>query len=377
MKIGILTFWGAQDNYGQVLQNYALQEYLISLGHDVFTIRYNRFNDRIIIPSPVYKKMIKALNPKELLTFAKRQLTKRAVKKEFLIHNRQFDEFRKKYIKQSDVYYQNFDELKNNPPEADCYIVGSDQVWNFSNDPLNLVQAQVKAFFLDFGLEKTKKISYAASWGKSKISADFIKEISPLLEKFHAVSVREETGICVCDSCEYTTSKWVCDPTMLINSSEYNEIIKSSNLEEPKEKYILFYYLNNGTKFKKKKVYEYAKVHNLRVVYITANSTADKIEKTYATVPEWLNYVKNAEFVVTNSFHCCVFSILYGKKFGAIKLDGINSGMNSRLDSLFNIYNLKSRYITDVDFSSMEQPYSVDLNNSFINESKKYLIDNL
>ena len=353
MKIGIMTFWWSEDNYGQLLQCYALQKYLRDQGHDPFLIRYDPRND--YVPTPLYRKLLKALNPVKLVGYLSFQRRKYLSSKEYTTHNRQFSIFRDTYLKQSEQIYYSYDELKANPPQADCYIVGSDQVWNFSNGALQKVKKLVHAYFLDFGSDSIIRMAYAASWGREQIPDNFVDEIQPLLKKFQKVSVREKSGIDICRRCGYETAQWVCDPTLLLDAEVYRRIYRDSNVTASQKPYVLFYYLDNGGKFDKKSVFRFAQERNLDVRYISANMNMDAYEKTYATIPEWLFLVDNAQYVITNSFHCCVFSILFRKQFGAIALTGTYSGMNSRLQSLFEMTGCGERYIKDGDFSVLEE----------------------
>lgn len=355
MKIGIMTFWWSEDNYGQLLQCYALQKYLRDQGHDPFLIRYDSRKD--YVPTPLYWKLLKVLNPVKLAGYLSLKRRKYLSAKEYVVHNRQFSSFRDTYLKQSEWIYHSYDELKANPPEADCYVVGSDQVWNFGNIPLRRVKKLIHAYFLDFGSDSVIRMAYAASWGQEQIPDDFISEIVPLLKKFQKVSVREKSGINICRRCGYETAQWVCDPTMLVNAKVYRGIYQYNNVSVPQKPYVLFYYLDNGGKFDKKSVFQFAQERNLDVRYISANMNMDAYEKTYATIPEWLCLVDNAKYIITNSFHCCVFSILFEKQFGVISLTGKYSGMNSRLQSLFEMTDCGERYIKDDDFSVLDERY--------------------
>ena len=129
MRIGIMTFWWSNDNYGQLLQCYALQKYLRDAGHDAYLIRYDNRQD---LRTPALIKLLKGLNPYLLLRYLNHKMKSRKLQEEARIHNRGFDDFRNKYLKQSESLYTCYDQLEENPPQADCYIVGSDQVWNFS-----------------------------------------------------------------------------------------------------------------------------------------------------------------------------------------------------------------------------------------------------
>lgn len=233
MKIGIITYWGAQTNYGQVLQCYALQNFLRMKGHDVFVIRYNREKD--ILPTDILKKISKIFNPLFIVSYFLRRLEQKKIDKDIYSHNRGFDDFRKKYIIQSSKEYESFLELRNNPPEADLYITGSDQVWNYWNIPIKRYKNVVHAFFLDFGGSNIKRISYAASWGITNLPQDYKKEIQPLIKRFDYISVREKSGIALCKQCGRENAEWVCDPTLLLCANEYRNLYKENNVELPKK----------------------------------------------------------------------------------------------------------------------------------------------
>lgn len=352
MKIGIMTFWWSQDNYGQILQCYALQKYLRDAGYDPFLIRYDPRNDSSM---DLCGKLLKAMNPVRLARYLSYTRRKYLAAKEYACHNRQFSIFRNIYLKQSEEVYHSYDELKANPPEAELYIAGSDQIWNFGEMKLQQAKNLLHAYFLDFGNPEIKRISYAASWGKKCISDDFAEEIKPLLEKFDYVSVREKTGVDICRQCGCEIARWVRDPTLLLDVEAYRSLYRENDVVAPQKPYLLFYYLDNGGKFNKDLVFRFAKVRGLDVVYVSGNMNFDRYEKTYATIPEWLCLVDNAEYVVTNSFHACVFSILFGKQFAAIELTGKQSGMNLRLQSLFEMTGCGERYIKDDDFSVLNR----------------------
>ena len=364
LKIGILTFWWSNDNYGQLLQCYALQKYLRDAGHDAFLIRYDSSND--YVKTPFFLRCFKALNPVLLCRFfvykIQHKINSRKILEESKLNDRHFDDFRSKYIVQSECVYTSYNQLKENPPEADVYIVGSDQVWNFYEHRLNQCRNLVHAYFLDFGSKQTKRISYAASWGKTELPEDFIKEISPLLKNFDYVSVREKSGIDLCRKCGYENAEFRCDPTLLLTSDNYRLLYKENETLEDtykrKNPYLFLYMLNNTCDFDIQKVYDFAARKNLEVVYVTGNSKFDRYKKTFATIPQWLSLIDNAEYVVTNSFHCCVFSLIFAKNFAAVPLTKTMAGMNSRIETLCEIFGIKPRWLTaelSDDFSVLEE----------------------
>lgn len=353
MKIGIMTFWWSNDNYGQLLQCYALQKYLRNAGHDAYLIRYDYTLD---LSTPTYLKLLKVLNPYLLIRYLTYRIKLTKLQKETITHNRYFDDFRKKYIRQSEILYTTYSQLKENPPQADCYIVGSDQVWNFSLISKKKIKPIVHAYMLDFGSKAIKRMSYSASWSVLSLSDELIGQIRPLLQNFSYISVREEQGIELCRQCGYEDAEHVCDPTLLLEADVYRNLYRSEGVQPKKQKYLLLYMLNNECEFDIQKIYDFAQERGLQVVYVTGNGVLDKREKCFASIPQWLSLVDNAEYVVTNSFHCCVFSSLFGKQFGVVKLKGKLSGMNTRMESLFNQLEIDPRWLGD-DFSVLDTEY--------------------
>lgn len=193
MKIGIITCWQSLDNYGQQLQCFALQTLLRNWGHDAFLIRYAPQKQK----KTVWQKIINHfIHPKYILyrlpiqtTSKKDAINEMALKEINRKKNpqRHFEQFREEHLKMSPTIYHSYYELLNNPPEADVYITGSDQVWH---DPYTLNTA--KGWFLQFGSNKVKRISYAASIGRTPNR----KELSlfrQFLSRFDAISVRENS----------------------------------------------------------------------------------------------------------------------------------------------------------------------------------------
>lgn len=357
MQIGILTFFWSNDNYGQLLQCYALQNYLKNKGHEVFVVNYDYRND--INKTPFYKRCLKALNPIKTVKYLKYKKHSADVLAEQKKNDRQFDLFRNKYLSFSYLEYNTIFELKENPPNADMYVVGSDQVWNFLLWDFNQAKNIIHAYMLDFGNKKTKRISYAASWGVSQIPENLKKEIIPLLKEFDYISVREQNGVELCKNCERFDAEWVCDPTLLLDSGDYRNIYNDNTIRKPQRKYILLYMLSNTCDFDIQTVYDYAKEKNLDVIYITGNGVIDNREKYFATIPEWLYLVDNSEYVITNSFHCSVFSAIFHKQFGIVYLSGKDKGMNGRFDSLFAALHIEKRYISNTDFTSLDKTYEI------------------
>jgi hypothetical protein len=255
---------------------------------------------------------------------------------------RQFENFRNEYIKQSGTY-DSYRELVRNPPEADCYIVGSDTVWN---PYIKKIHNGIRVYFLDFGDHKIKRFSYAASFATKRVANDFIDKITPLLKKFDYVSVREKSGVAICRRCG-VEAEWVPDPTLLLGADDYRSLIAVESMPSIKKPYCLLYMLSNPSDFSIQAVYDWAKGKNIDVVYIAATGRYDDCQQIYATIPEWIYYIDNAEYVITNSFHGTIFSLIFKKQFGTILLKRDYVTANERFYSLFEILNMETRFIND------------------------------
>ena len=370
MKIGIVTYWNSYNNYGEQLQNYALQEYLRELGHEPFLIRYDYNNDNIYGSRPLHIRLLRACNPKRLICYfkTKRENAKRT--RDNLEHTRGFERFREQHLTMSRVYSSIWD-LQSDPPGADMYITGSDQVWNTFEGGLIEMTNRVRAFFLDFGKDDIYRVSYACSWGRYRIpdeEADFVK---PLLSRFDAVSVREKSGIDICCRLERDDAVLALDPVLLYGANKYRDLYKDSETEMPKDKYLFFYYMNKDNIYDRKAVFDWAESKGLKVVYVT-DDWHNTFERSFPGVVEWLELIDNAEYVVTNSYHCSVISMIFEKRFGVIKRFGAYEGMNTRLDSLFEITGIVPRYIED-DLSILERDadnYSIIRTNGLLTPEK-------
>jgi hypothetical protein len=336
MKIGIITFWWSADNYGQILQCYALQKYLRDAGHDAYLIRYDPRND--YVKTSFWKKVLKAFNPIKLFNYVRYKVRK------LVIYVRKFDSFRKQHIRQSEKIYYSYQELMEDPPEADVYIVGSDQVWNPDFIAWENTNEQVKAYFLDFGDAEKKRIAYATSFGKEQVAGDYIREITPLLKKFDYVSVREKSGLDICRQCG-VDAEWVPDPTMLLNVDDYRALYTQESVKMINKPYCLLYMLDMHCNFSIELIHTWAKSKKISIIYVTANGRYDKHKKLYATIPEWLYLIDHAEYVITNSFHGSVFSLLFQKRFGILSLTGKHNEMNTRFYALFELLGIKERFI--------------------------------
>ena len=350
-----MTYWWSSDNYGQLLQCFALQQYLRNVGFDVYLIRYYPRSD--VARLSMWKKILKIFDPvmlKRYFVYRKRKVFGENNNRDNL---RGFASFRDKHIRQSEKIYYSYKELIENPPIADVYIVGSDQVWNTFGTSIHRGINRVNAFLLNFGDSSIKRISYAASFGKTQneLGSDFVEVFTPLLQKFNYVSVREISGLEICKLCGIDDAEWVPDPTVLLDAEAYRFLYDAEQMVKKTNKpYCFLYLVGNQFTFPVQAIYNWAKKKKIEIVYIAGNWRQDKHEKTYATIPEWIYLLEHAEYVLTNSFHATIFSLLFRKNFCIIPSVGEGVGMNSRFDSLFQLFGIENRFV-NTDFSIFDE----------------------
>ncbi len=385
MKIGIITFSFSVDNYGQILQCFALQRFLRDQGHDAFVIGAPD-SKKNPSASPLYLALVHcalyAMNPAHLCRSFTEKYRGRMLKKEMANFPRHFEDFLHKYIRYYPVKYTSFSDLRENPPEADIYIAGSDQIWN-ENIICKRVEKQnpnidrIFFYFLNFGRENIRRVSYSTSWGGGDaISAEFSQKVTPLLKRFSHISVREKTGLNICQKLGCVNAKCVCDPTLLLDAEKYRRIYRENHVRKPERKYLLIYHLNNTIDFNMQSIYQFATKKNLDVIYVTCK-VVNKYEKFFATIPEWLYLVDNAEYMITNSFHGAVFATIFGKNYGVIPCTKEHASMNGRLDTFFEMCNIEPRWLEKgKGFVILDNPYTADFS-AFRQESIQFLNDAL
>lgn len=331
MRIGILTFWESNDNYGQQLQCYALQHYLKLQGHNPFLIRYSG-NVR---KRRSFMQFIKMLSPsyiKSYLNYRKDNEKRAEFDRE---HHRKFNIFREEYLSVSERIYHSFDELwAENWSDVDLFICGSDQIWSPNQEH--------DIYYLSFVPREIPRIAYAASFGRQELPKTYAQRLSNLLKPFRAVSVRESNGVQFCKEAGYKDVIKVPDPTLLLKSSDYN---KAFTIDENVGISDVFCYLINWpTNIPETEISNLAKKEKISLY--TANGLYNQPFAEIAndlSVTSWVKSLSKAEYVITNSFHGMVFSLIFNKPFVVLPLIGEASQMNSRIESLLSELNLLDR----------------------------------
>ena len=349
MKIGILTFHYAY-NYGALFQAVSLFDYLRSLGHDVYMIDYH--NSHISESYSIYPSMESKKNYKFYLTLCFRMI----------MRIKRFNNF-KKYINDnlSLISPQNISQL-------DSIVIGSDQVWN-----TKLTNGYDPYYWGNIPF-KGKIISYAASMNAVKLSDVDKERIAQELKNFSSISVRENSLVKMLKPLTKKKISWVLDPTMLNDYRYWNSQCSNSR---NKEKYVLAYPLRDGnTVMSIAETIAKQKTCKLKVIKGCAGWNPFTNVCNTAGPKEVLSLIKNAEFVVTSSFHGTALSILLNKQFYTIKC---KDGNNVRTESMLNLLNLTSRLISNkseihsenIDYSVVESilKYEREKSRSFLNES--------
>lgn len=346
MKAGIITFNSAH-NYGAVLQVYAMQEYLKSLGIDVEVINY-----RIKEIDNVYKlynvrrkdhKLIRGI--KKTYKFIKVNISER-----WRIKRREnFEYFINNVLNTTKAYYT-LAEIQKDFLQYDILIAGSDQIWN-----VELTKGFKPAYFLEFGNKDARRISYAASLGNDELPEKYIVFYKRYLENFDFISVREESMKELLKDVTDKPITRVIDPTLLLDKDKYDNIKKDTKFKG--KDYIYVHFIG-----KDEKTYEMAdKMSRMLKLPIVHNREKGLFEHElsgeFNERPEqFISVIENAKYIVTNSFHTTVFALIYEKDFITIP----HIKRPARMQNLLEIAGLSNHLIEDVRIMPKLETLKID-----------------
>jgi hypothetical protein len=329
MRIGIITI-SEHNNYGNRLQNYALQRFLLNYADNVDTIWWCKDNYLLNKKFSIKTAIKYLLNYKETRLYINNKYIKDCIR-EYNIKK-----FSDKYISIKYDYTINKD-LSN---KYDFFIVGSDQVWNtnFWMGWDSLVNT-INAVFLKF-LSKEKRVAYAASIAIPEIPKDKEKIFKDGLNEMKAISVREKTGADLVKNLTGREVPVVVDPTILLSKEEWQKIEMVPEWYNG-EKYILTYFLGNPSPIIK----NIAKKNNWKIYNLMDK---DNFDLYTSRVEEFVYLINHAQLVVTDSFHASVFSILMNTSFLVVNRQqkGV-ADMTSRIDTLMELFGYQDRYIVN------------------------------
>lgn len=346
MKVAVLTIWH-EKNYGAELQAYATIKMLQNLGHTVQMIDI-RLSD------------MRKVNFKQRIVDAVSS---------FGQDERSFNRFWRKYIPTT-RRYKNIEELKKNPPKADIYLVGSDQVWN-----PDITKRFAPIYFLDFAPNHIPRISYASSFGSEEcLHQDFNSLMQSQLRKFCALSCREESGVIFLKQSFGLDAKCVVDPTLLL--TDYSELIGDIQEKET----LVYYPLSCDEELES---YSISLANRLSLVPINNKKEVlllGKIPWKRVRIEDWIKNIGEAKFVITRSFHGLVFCLLYKRQFAIL---ASRNGRGDRLINLLKMVKLEDRLYSNVAAIDKDKPWLreidydnvVDILKVRREESINYLID--
>lgn len=326
-KLAIQTL-KLSTNYGGILQAFALQYFLEKRGAEVIHLRMYE------IPKPIILRLKLIAHT---LRYRKLRRTVRSADNVFSI-------FISKYIKLA-PHVTSLNEWRDyiHREDFNAVVVGSDQVWR-----LDYINAFVEGYFLDFLKGKTKKIAYAASLGRDSFDSGRILAINEMLQDFDAVSLREQSGVQLFADKLNIKAEHVVDPTLLLTQKEYIDLFALEKKSEGKK---LFCYVLDKASFKLEIINKVKSELDLPDTFVygvevTKENYKDKDLSTKVSVEQWLQNFYNAEFVITDSFHGMIFSIIFNKPFLVIANE--HRGV-ARFTSLLDLLNLRERLVFNKD----------------------------
>lgn len=358
-KLGICICY-QHRNYGSQLQSYATTVELKKRGIDFEIIRYKKK----ITPALLVKSLPRLVNPvfisdRVLVRYQKKLKLKMhpQLEKDNNLRNSCLAKFSKeRFTNLSPVYY-GYDQLCKESAKYDAVMVGSDQLWAPGGITSNF-------YNLMFADDNTTKISYAASFGVSQIEEKMHPIYKKFLDRMDYISVRENTGKSLVEELSSKSAEVVVDPVILLDADEWlQEIPNERKYDEP---YIFAYFLGKSAEYRNA-VTEFAKKKGLKIVTSHHMDSYNKVDETFGDYApfdvgpaEFVNLIRNAEYVFTDSFHGSVFSMLYQKPFLVFTRYAENSisSKNSRIDSFCENYGLSDRrYSGNIDAVDNETDY--------------------
>lgn len=352
-KIATVTFHRS-DNFGSVLQAYALGEKLSEMGYCQYIVDYRKPE-----VADMYKILKKPTNKFLLISDIYNLLYYRKLKKRKTL----FEEFRNNHLRTSRVY-QCKAELIEDPPIADAYICGSDQIWNTYIDDFD------NTYLLDF-VKEGHKIAYAASGIKKTQGNEAIDLIKTRIKDFSGVTLRESYAA---ERLGVSHENVVLDPVLLLNKNDWNSLCSEVPV---KKRYMLCYFAGNVSFAFEKFTARYASEHGLQRILLMPEwrNIARSGDKCYDAGPvEFLSLIKNADIVCTNSFHGTAFSVLFNKPF----IVGQHVPFSDeRLTTLLSLLDLKDMEIDPEKPLLSDRLYNVDYDtvNIIINKERNRCTD--
>lgn len=343
-KLGICACY-QHKNYGSQLQSYATTVELARRNIDFEIIRYKKKTTPLLL----IKSLPRLLNPifindRIIETSQKKMMLKLhpQLAQDNAVRNAAFDKFSQSRFKKLSPVYYGYEQLKEQSKKYTAVMVGSDQLWSPSGITSNF-------YNLMFADDNTVKISYATSFGVSQINPKYHKIYNTFLNRLDFISVRENSGKKIVEELSSNKAEVVCDPVILLDAKQWLKEIPNKRLYD--EPYIFAYFLGKSAEYRDA-VTKFAKQKDLKIVTEPHMDSYNKADENFGDYTpfdigpaEFVNLIRNAEYVFTDSFHGSVFSMLYQKQFLVFNRysDNSSSSKNSRIDSFCKNYGLSDR----------------------------------
>lgn len=366
MNIGIIT-WFFGGNYGTNLQAIALQRYLRNIGYSVQIINFE-VNTQGKTKRTFWKKL-KSQPQKYVTKYALKKYEGQIERR----YRRMEKEVRENCIFTAQVYSeQDFVDTCN---KFDIIICGSDQIWN--------PNWYHRFYYADYDKINSKRISYAPSLGVNKIREEQKAEIKRSLSRFSAISVREHKGASLVKSLTNEELVVVVDPTLLLDANDWNSIFPVKKVCD--EKYLLSMFLTDNRSHWKaaKKLAKSKRLKHIVIPYCGYSYFQDAEIHADAGIQEFLDLIRGAEYILTDSFHVTVFSLIYHKQFYTFERfqEDTFSSQNERVRNILGIANVSDRMVpygtsciqekNDIEYRDVEKVlnYEIERSKDFLNKA--------
>lgn len=370
VNIGIIT-WFTGPNYGTNLQAIALQYFLRKKGHEVSIINYE-------VDSPIEKTTVL----QKLKNQPRKFVTKYALKKyssQIMSRNEKMANEIKRNCQLTERI-QNTEELINVCNNFDVLICGSDQIWNPNwYHPF---------YYADYSEILTRRISYAPSLGVNEISDEVLPNIINSLGKFDCVSVREEKGAELIAPYIRQKPQVVLDPTLLLSATEWNNIFPevTEMVDSEKDKYVLAFFLGEEPKhFQATR--NFANRHNLKCILVPYKGISylqNMDIRADVSTADLMHLIRNAKYIITDSFHMTIFSIIHKKQFYTFKRfkEDFLQSQNVRVTNLLELFQLRNRMVENCsafigDFEDINYKEVLQILDFEKEKSEKFLLNSL
>lgn len=336
-KIGILTITDYL-NYGNRLQNYATQELLKASGYDVTSIA------NVTIPPVIKGKELLALRIKNIFSHSPIELMKRMLNK---MEERQikdkivagkkakdksFREFSNRHLIETEYVISPLNYPADLGEKFDYFVVGSDQIWN-----PNIRYGSSIDFLMFAPVEK--RIALAPSFGVSSIPDNFKKNYAKWISEMEFISVREEAGAKIINNLTGKDAPVLVDPTLMLTKEEWIKLSETGR-KKPQKPYLLTYFIGSISKERKKILQKLADENNLELVMM---ASFDDIERYDANPGEFVDYIRSADLICTDSFHAIIFSVQMERPFVVFDREGKSAPMSSRIETLLGKFKFENR----------------------------------